>query len=229
VNEKTVNQKTIGIIGGTGKEGKGLAYRWLKAGHRVLIGSRQVEKAQAAVNELRTLAGNAADLRLAGMLNEEAVKECEIAVLTVPYSAHRATLEALKPHLAGKILVDVTVPLVPPRVTRVQMPPAGSAAQEAWEILGEATPVAAAFQNISYEHLLGDEPVECDVLVCGTSKAVREQVLELVRDAGLVGYDAGPIENAVVVEGLTSVLIGINKQFGVQSSGIKITGIPRDQ
>jgi NADPH-dependent F420 reductase len=127
----------------------------------------------------------------------------------------------------GKILIDVTVPLVPPKVTRVQMPPAGSAAQEAQEILGEGTQVVAAFQNISYEHLLHDETVNCDVLVCGSSKAARTKVIELVEAAGLVGFDAGPIENSMVVEGLTSVLIGINKQFGVQSAGIKITGVPK--
>ncbi len=108
------------------------------------------------------------------------------------------------------------------------MPPAGSAAQEALEIVGEGVQVVGAFQNISYEKLLHNEEIECDVLVCGTSKAARAAVLELVRAAGMTGFDAGPIENSVVVEGLTSILIGINKQFGVQSSGVKITGIPRE-
>lgn len=229
MSENVATKKTIGIIGGTGKEGKGLAYRWLKSGYRVFIGSRQAEKAQLAAEELRELVGAADRERVVGMVNEEAVERCEIAVLTVPYSAHRATLEALKPYLAGKILVDVTVPLVPPRVTRVQMPPAGSAAQEAQEILGDETSVVAAFQNIAHEHLLNDELIDCDVLVSGTGKAARQEVLVLVDAAGLVGYDAGPIENSVVLEGLTSVLIGINKQFGVQSSGIKITGVPKTQ
>lgn len=229
MNEEGPGIKTIGIIGGTGKEGKGLAYRWIKAGYRVIIGSREADKAKAAADDLRALAGAVAAERVEGMGNPEAVEACEIAVLTVPFSAHRAILESLKPYLEGKILIDATVPLVPPRVSKVQMPPAGSAAQEAQEILGEGTPVVAAFQNISYEHLLRDEPVDCDVLVCGTGKDARRQVLELVRAAGLIGFDAGPIENAVVVEGLTSVLIGINKQFIVQSSGIKVTGVPRNQ
>ena len=220
-SEKTT---TIGILGGTGKEGKGLAYRWLKAGHPILIGSRQPEKAEAAAAELLALAGGSGHAR--GAANTEVAQQADILVLTVPYAAHRDTLETLKPHLAGKILVDVTVPLVPPRVTRVQMPPAGSAAQEAQQILGDATQVVAAFQNVSYEKLLESQVVECDVLVCGGNKAARAQVLDLVRHAGLVGFDAGPLENAVVVEGLTSVLIGINKQFGVQSAGIKITGVP---
>jgi NADPH-dependent F420 reductase len=105
------------------------------------------------------------------------------------------------------------------------MPPAGSAAQEAQAILGDGVMVVDAFQNISHEHLLHDEPVECDVLVCGGNKAAREVVLDLVRKTGLTGWDAGPIENAVIVEGLTSVLIGINKRYGVQSSGIRITGV----
>lgn len=216
--------KTIGLIGGTGKEGKGLAYRWAKAGYRVLIGSRQQEKAETAAAELCGMFNG--PVNITGVTNPEAVEQSEIVVLTVPYSAHSATLEGLKEQLAGKILIDVTVPLVPPRVTRVQMPPAGSAAQEAQAILGESVQVVAAFQNVSYEKLLGDEEVGCDVLVCGGNKAARAQVLSLVQAAGLVGFDAGPIENAVVAEGLTSVLIGINKQFGVQSAGIKITGVP---
>jgi NADPH-dependent F420 reductase len=214
--------RTIAIIGGTGKEGKGLAYRWCKAGYEVIIGSRQVEKAQAAVDEVLALAP--ADVNLRGMTNPEAADLAEVVVLTVPYAVHCEMLEALKPHLAGKILIDVTVPLVPPKVTKVQMPPEGSASMQAQRILGEETQVVAAFQNISYEKLLNDEEVECDVLVCGSGKAARTLVIGLVQDAGLVGWDAGPLENAVVVEGMTSILIGLNKQFGVQSAGIRITG-----
>lgn len=216
---------TIGIIGGTGKEGKGLAYRWVKAGHEVIIGSRKYEKAQNAVNDLSGLLGEKASL-LRGMENENAVAACDIAVITVPYAAHRVTLESLKKALDGKILIDVVVPIVPPKVTKVQMPPAGSAAQEAQEILGENCSVVDAFQNISHERLMSDEDVACDVLVCGKGKAARKVVLALVSDTGLKGWDAGPIENAVVVEGLTSVLIGLNIQYHVHASGIKITGIP---
>lgn len=216
---------TIGIIGGTGKEGKGLAYRWVQAGHHVIIGSRQAEKAQSAVDELKALLDESGD-RLEGMENPDAVSACDIAVVTVPYSAHRPTLEGLKDVLDGKIVIDVVVPIVPPKVTKVQMPPAGSVAQEAQEILGENCMVVDAFQNISYERLMNkDEDVDCDVLVCGKSKAAREVVIGLVADTGLKGWDAGPIENAVVVEGMTSVLIGLNVQHKVKASGIRITGI----
>lgn len=216
----------VAIIGGTGKEGKGLAYRWLRAGLEIIIGSRQEEKANVVASELEELIGKGAPVY--GMENLAAACQVELVVLTVPYSAHRITLEYLKPCLEGKILVDVTVPLNPPKVTRVQMPPAGSAAQEALEILGEKTEVVTAFQNISYEHLLLDEKIPCDILVCGTSKLARAIALELVRSAGMVGFDAGPIENSMVVEGLTSILIGINKQFGSHSAGIQITGVPRE-
>lgn len=214
---------TIGIIGGTGKEGKGLAYRWAKAGHKVLIGSRSEEKALAAAADLAALLPSEA--RVQGLGNLAAVQQCDIAVLTVPFAAHAETLHGLKEALQGKLLIDVAVPLNPPKVTRVSMPPEGSAAQQAQSILGEGVQVVAAFQNISYEHLLKDEQVACDVLVCGTGKDARQTVINLARDAGLTAWDAGVIENAVVVEGLTSVLIGLNIQHKVGSAGIKITGI----
>lgn len=213
---------TIAVLGGTGKEGKGLAYRWARAGYRVLIGSRSAEKAQAAAQELTALLGEAAIL---GLDNLSAAQKADIVVAAVPYSVHRETLLTVKDALQGKLLVDVTVPLVPPKVGKVQMPPAGSAAQEAASILGEGAQVADAFQNISYEHLMAADQPPCDVLVTGSSKAAREETLKLVEAAGLTGWDAGPIENSVVVEGLTSVLIYMNKQYGSTHAGIKITGL----
>lgn len=216
---------TIAVLGGTGKEGKGLAYRWARAGYRVLIGSRSSEKAVTAASEIMSLLDGSSSI--VGMDNHEAAKQANIVVLTVPYAAHRDTLEGVKDALQGKILIDVTAPLVPPKVTKVQMPPAGSAAQEAKEIVGEGVEVAAAFQSISHEHLLGEDDIECDVLVTGSSKAARTEALTLVEAAGLTGWDAGPIENSVVIEGLTSVLININKQYGSTHAGIKITGANR--
>lgn len=217
---------TVAVLGGTGKEGKGLAYRWAKAGYRVLIGSRSSEKAVTAASEILELLEGAGSV--VGMSNAEAAQQADIVVVTVPYSAHRATLESVKDYLQGKLLIDVTVPLVPPR-SKVQMPPAGSAAQEARGIVGESVEVVAAFQNISHEHLLDDGDVDCDVLVTGTSKNARHEAIKLVEAAGLTGWDAGPIENSVVAEGLTSVLININKQYGSTHSGIKITGVTKKE
>lgn len=216
------NSTTIAILGGTGKEGKGLAYRWAKAGFHVVIGSRAPEKAQAAADELNGLLNG--KVAVEGTANHEAAGKADIVVMTVPYAAHRDTLESVKDALQGKILVDVTVPLVPPKVTKVQMPPAGSAAQEAKQILGEGIEVTAAFQNISYEHLMSNANATCDVLVTGSSKEARIETLKLVTAAGLTGWDAGPIENSVVVEGMTSVLIYINKQYGSTHAGLQITG-----
>ncbi len=216
---------SIAVLGGTGKEGKGLAYRWAGAGYHVHIGSRDPAKAEAAAKEILGL--HEGEAYVEGMSNAEAAAKANIVVLTVPYAAHKDTLESVKEHLKGKILVDVTVPLVPPKVATVQMPAAGSAAQEAKQIVGEGVEVCAAFQNISHEHLLDDADVECDVLVTGTSKDARAEVIKLVEAAGLKGWDAGPLENSVVVEGLTSVLIGINKKYGSTHAGIKITGVER--
>ena len=213
---------TIAVLGGTGKEGKGLTYRWAKAGYRVIIGSRTQEKAAIAADDLNKMLGKEI---VEGFPNLDAARKADILVLTVPYNAHRATLESIKNAAQGKIFVDVTVPLVPPKVTKVQMPKAGSAVQEAQEILGNDVNVVAAFQNISHEHLFDDHPINCDVLVTGKGKAARLEVLKLVKAAGMKGWDAGVIENSAVVEGMTSLLIYINKQNKVKSAGIKITGI----
>lgn len=217
---------TIAVLGGTGKEGKGLAYRWAKAGYRILIGSRSPDKASAVAADL--LDKLEAGAIIQGKSNLEAAIAADMVVLTVPYAAHKSTLESVKEVIQGKILVDVTVPLVPPKVTKVQMPSAGSAAQEARQILGNGVEVTSAFQNISYENLLADELPDCDVLVTGTSKAAREETLKLIAATGLKGWDAGSIENSMVVEGMTSVLININKRYGSTSAGIKITGIHQE-
>ena len=212
----------IAVLGGTGREGKGLAYRWAKAGYQVLIGSRSSERAVTAASEIMELLEGSSSV--VGTTNFEAAQQADIVVISVPYSSHRETLESVKEVLKGKLLIDVTVPIVPPRVTKVQMPAAGSAAQEAREILGEDVQVTAAFQNISHELLFDEDDINCDVLVTGTSKEARAETLTLVEAAGLNGWDAGPIENSVVVEGLASVLININKRYGSTHAGIRITG-----
>lgn len=216
---------SIAVLGGAGKEGKGLAYRWAKAGYRVLIGSRSSERAVTAASEIMELLEGSSSL--VGTTNLEAAQQADIVVVTVPYSAHRETLESVKDVLKGKLLIDVTVPLVPPKLTKVQMPTAGSAAQEAKEILGDDVQVTAAFQNISHELLFDEDDINSDVLVTGTSKHARDETLMLVEAAGLIGWDAGPIENSVVVEGLASVLININKRYGSTHAGIRITGVQK--
>ncbi|RJQ40578.1 MAG: NADPH-dependent F420 reductase [Anaerolineaceae bacterium] len=213
----------IAIIGGTGKEGKGLAYRWAKAGHQVIIGSRELEKAQRIASEMN--ANFTGIQSILGEQNTDAARKADLVVITVPYTAHIPTLESIRQEVQNKIVIDVTVPLVPPKVSHVQIPPSGSAAQEAQEKLGENVKVVSAFQNVSYEKLLKDEELLCDVLVCGNDKEAKLTVMALIKDAGLKGFDAGPLQNSIVSEGMTSVLININKQFGTQSAGIKITGV----
>jgi NADPH-dependent F420 reductase len=223
--ETKLTQIKIAVLGGTGKEGSGLALRWAAAGYDVTLGSRELEKAQRAAAELNTMLGQ--DI-VRGMTNRDAAAQADVVVMTVPYAAHAATIESVKDVAQGKVLVDVTVPLDPQNVRRVKMPAAGSASVEAQQLLGEGVKVVAAFQNISAEHLRSlDHEIECDVLVCGNDKDAKQQVIELAQAARIQAWDAGPIENAMVVEGLTSVLINLNVKHKVKASGIRITGIPR--
>jgi NADPH-dependent F420 reductase len=214
----------IAVLGGTGKEGSGLALRWASAGHHVVIGSRSPERAQQAAAAINARIGAE---RADGADNLTAARNGDIAVLTVPYAAQLATLDEVKVALAGKILVDVTVPLVPPQVGRVQLPDGGSAVVKAQAMLGPGVRVVSAFQNVSAELLavLG-QAVDCDVLVCGDDREARAQVIALAQDAGMRAFHAGPLANSVVAEALTSVLITINRQYKVKHSGIAITGLP---
>jgi NADPH-dependent F420 reductase len=215
--------KTIAVIGGTGNEGPGLAARWTASGrYKVIIGSRQAEKAERVASEINEKLGRSL---IEGMTNEAAVQAADIAILTVPYGAHQATLAGLKDLLVGKILVDVSVPLSKPP-SRVSLPEGSSAGQEAQALLGDSVRVVSAFQNVSATHLDDfDHPIDCDVLVCGNDKEAKAEVIALAEAAGMRGIDAGPIENAVVAEGLTAVLIGINIRHKIKNAGIKITGI----
>ena len=215
----------IAVLGGTGKEGSGLALRWAAAGYTITLGSREVEKAQRAAAELNTTLGHEV---VRGMTNQAAAAQAEVVVLTVPYAAHAATIESVKEMVQGKVFIDVTVPLDPQNIRRAKMPAAGSASAEAQQLLGEGVKVVAAFQNIGAEHLVAaDHEVECDVLVCGNDKDAKKQVVELAQSIGIRAWDAGPIENALVVEGLTSVLIHLNIKHKVKASGIRVTGMPR--
>ncbi|SEK07568.1 NADPH-dependent F420 reductase [Paraburkholderia diazotrophica] len=217
---------TIAVLGGTGNEGSGLALRWAQAGYRVIIGSRNAEKAARVCAELNDVLGRAA---LTWQDNPTAAQAADIVVLTVPYAAARATADEVRSSLGGKILIDATVPLVPPKVARVQLPEGGSAVAQMQAHLGADARVVAAFQNVSAHHLrdLAHE-VECDVLVCGDDIDARDTVIGLARAIGLRAYHAGPICNAAAAEALTSVLIAINSRYKIPGAGIRITGFQAD-
>ena len=212
----------IAVLGGTGKEGSGLALRWANAGHTVVIGSRDAARAAAVAQELNLVFG---DERIAGADNLSAATDADVVVLSVPYTAHAVTIAGVKNALTGKVVIDVTVPINPTDFLRVQVPAGGSASREAQSMLDNGARVVAAFQNISATHLKKlDAVVDCDVLVCGDDDAAKQIGMQLVRDVGMRAWDAGPLDNAVVVEGLTPILLGINKRHKVKGAGIRITG-----
>ncbi|OGA27857.1 MAG: NADPH-dependent F420 reductase [Betaproteobacteria bacterium RIFCSPLOWO2_02_FULL_65_24] len=214
---------TIAVLGGTGQEGSGLAFRWAHAGHRVILGSRDADKAARAAGQLSE---RVAPRRVEGRSNKEAAAHAEVVVLTVPYAAQRQTVEEVRAELVGKILIDVTVPLVPPKVSRVHLPEGGSAVEAMQKLLGEATRVVSAFQHVS-AHYLADlsRDIACDVLVCGDDRQAREVAIGLANDAGLRGLHAGPLANSAATEALTSVLIAINRHYKVPAAGLRITGV----
>lgn len=214
---------SIAVLGGTGQEGSGLALRWANAGHRVILGSRSADKAEKAAIALNQRLGREV---VSGMDNRSAAATATVVVLAVPYAAQRPTVEEVRETLAGKILIDVTVPLVPPKVSRVQLPEGGSAVEAIQKLLGEQTRVVSAFQNVSAHYLAELERViECDVLVCGDDKDAREVAVRLAADAGLRGVHAGVLANSAASEALTSALIAINRHYKVPAAGIRITGV----
>lgn len=214
---------TVAILGGTGKEGAGLALRWALHGYRVIIGSRDAERAATRAAELNAQLGGD---YISGMENTDAAAEAQLVVLSVPYSAHKDTIEGVKAQLLGKILVDVTVPHDPVHVMAVHVPEGKAAALEAQVHAGDAVRVVSAFQNVSAIKLKDpDAAVDCDVLVCGDDTGAKQQVIELVRAAGMRGIDAGPLVNSVAAEALTPVLRYINKTYKVKGAGIRITGL----
>lgn len=211
---------SIAVLGGTGALGSGLARRLSTAGRTIVIGSRDAAKAQAAAAEY---AGN-----VTGAAYAEAAAQADIVILTVPFAGQLEVLEAVRPALQGKVVIDATVPLAPPKVWRVQLPPEGSAAQRTQAFLGEDVKVVSAFQNVGARHLHADHAIDCDVLVCGDDAEAVSVALEVVRDAGLRGVRGGPLANAAAAEALTSVLIQINRTYKVPEAGIRITGLDTD-
>lgn len=211
----------IAIVGGTGKEGTGLGLRWAAVGFPIVIGSRDQAKASKAAAEINLLLGIKT---VRGMSNLDAVKIADICVLTVAQSAHNAALEPLIGALNGKILVDATS-RVDYRDPKPPLPP--SAGQQAQEILGPSVRVVAAFQNVPAKMLsrgIG-QPMDADVLVCSDDVEAAQQVIQLAEAAGMRGYYAGGLVNATVVEGVTSILISMNKYYGVKDASIKVAGI----
>lgn len=214
----------VSILGGTGEQGPGMALRWAKAGIEVIIGSRQADRARRVAEELNQELGQEL---ITGMENVAATAAADVVALTVPFTAHRSTLETVKAQLQGKVLIDVCVPLDPENPRKMLPPAAGSATEEAQELLGETVKVVAAFQNVSAHELRHHEhAIDCDVLICGNDRDARQTVMRLVEQMGLHPVDAGLAYNARVIEGITALLIGLNIRHKVKGSGVRITGLP---
>lgn len=207
---------SIGVIGGTGALGKAIARRLTKAGHDVTIGSRSAESAQAAAEEIGASAGVA---------NEVAARGKDVVIVTVPYSAHAGTLAQIRDAVGSAIVVDATVPLVPPKVMRVQLPETGSAAAEAQAQLGEGVRLVTAFHSVAAHKLIHDEKIDCDVLVFSDDVEARKVVIGLCEDMELRGLSGGALVNSAAAEALTSILIYMNKNYGADGAGIRFTGL----
>jgi NADPH-dependent F420 reductase len=212
----------IAVLGGTGKEGRGLALRWAKAGHDVVLGSRDAERARATAADLSTKTGRA----VTGEDNASAARSAEVVLLSVPYSGHAALLTELRTVLEGRVVIDITVPLQPPKVREVHLPAGQAAALEAQALLGGGVRVVAALHHVSSVHL-GDleHAMEGDVMVCGDDEAARGIVIGLVGDLGMRGVDCGVLRNAIALESLTPVLLHINKKYKAEGAGIRFLGI----
>jgi 8-hydroxy-5-deazaflavin:NADPH oxidoreductase len=214
----------IGILGGTGKEGAGLAQRWALAGHQVIIGSRDAERARAKAAELAALAGGAA---VTGLSNLDAAAAAPVVVLTLPAAGLAATLVPLKDACRGKVVVSTVVPLTFGGGRLFTPPPQGSSAEEVQELLGAEARVIAAFHHIAAHELSATEhAIECDLLLCGGDAEAKKVVTELGQSMGLRAVDVGALTNAGALEGITAVLATINRRYKLKNSGIKITGLP---
>jgi 8-hydroxy-5-deazaflavin:NADPH oxidoreductase len=214
--------RTIAVVGGTGALGAALAWRLARIGHRVVIGSRNADRAEAAVHAIK--ARLSSDAEITGQTNADAAAAAEVVFVTVPFSSQAAIVNEIKSAAAGKLVVDATVPLVPPKVATFQMPPHGSAAVAAQRLLGDDVTDVSALHNVAAHKLGQDDMIECDVLVFGNKAAARQQVIDIITAIGLRGIHAGALANSIAAEAMTSVLIGINRRYSVDGAGIKITG-----
>jgi NADPH-dependent F420 reductase len=211
---------SIAVIGGTGDLGRGIVRRLAKAGHDVTIGSRAAEKAKAAAEEMAALG-----LTLGHAANEDAAVGKDIVIVTVPYESQASTLGLIKDKVGSAIVVDTTVPLMPPKVMRVQLPAAGCAALEAKAILGEGVRFVTAFHNVSGHLLDSDHKIDCDVLVFGDDVEARKAVVDLCPGMGLRGLSGGSLNNSAAAEALTSILIYMNKTYKGDGAGIRFTNL----
>ena len=212
--------RKIAIIGATGELGGALAMRLVRAGEDVIVASRDAAKAAACAHALMNEFGR----QVQAGTNREAAAVADVVIVAVPFNAQRVTLQEIAAQVSGKIVVDTTVPLVPPKVMRAQLPVEGSAAQIAAGILGANTRVVSAFHNVAAHKLSSEESVDCDVLVCGDDRQAREVVVRIAAACGLRGLHAGPLANSAAAEALTSILIFMNKNYGADGAGIRITG-----
>jgi NADPH-dependent F420 reductase len=218
----------IAIVGGTGPEGSRLALRWARAGEQVVIGSREVARAQATAAQIAEKAGTLGSVE--GVENTLAVKMCETVVLTVPFAAQADLLKQLKSSFRqGTVLIDATVPLaaaIGGRPTRILGVWQGSAAEQAAEIVGKSVSVAAAFHSLSATILDGDHEVDCDVIVCSDDDRARQVASDLaVKIPGVRAIDGGKLENARIVEAMTALLITLNIRHKVHGAGWRVTGL----
>ncbi len=215
----------VAVLGGTGAQGSALALRLATAGHQLTIGSRDAARAGSMAAQLSARIGKT----IAASDNRTAAAAAQIVILTVPYAVQRATVEHVLDQLRSKILVDATVPLMPPKVGTVQLPEGRSAVAAIQQLAGDGVRVVSAFQNVSAQHLRElDHPVDCDVLVCGNDRGACDVVIGLCDEMGLRGLYAGTIGNSAAAEALTSILITINRRYKVVGAGIRITGLDYD-
>lgn len=217
-----INGKKIAIVGGTGDLGTGLARCWAARGHAIVLGSRSADKARAAALQMAEEVSG----EVTGAGNMEAAGSADIVVVAVPFASHDAVLHEIKPAVAGKIVIDAVVPLVPPKVSVAQMPPEGSAALIAQHILDNDARVVSAFHNIGASKLRPAEQMACDTLVFGDDQEAKAIVIALADELGSRGIDGGALANSIAAEAMTSVLIGINRRYKVQGAGIRVTGLP---
>jgi NADPH-dependent F420 reductase len=208
--------KLIGIVGGTGSLGSAIARRLARSGYRVVLGSREAAKADSVASGI--------GLGTSGVTNAQAAAAADIVIVAVPFKSQLAVLTEIAPFVRNKIVVDATVPLLPPKVAEVQLPAEGSAAVRARQILGADVRVVSAFHNVAAAKLDSEADIDCDVLVFGDDKSSRDEIVLLTERMGLRGLHGGVLANSAAAEALTSVLIFLNKNYGIAGAGIRITG-----